>query len=84
MLFRYIYSKNRANDGYSLAVNHLADYSNEELNSMCGYGKANRTFNGADPFPYDKNNFTNLPLAFDWRTKNAITPVKSLFLTLIL
>jgi len=75
--FRYIHSKNRANTGYTLAVNHLTDYSNEELNSMCGYKKTNlKEFNGGEPFLYNKDDLKNLPSEIDWRIAGAVTRVK--------
>lgn len=62
---------------YKLAVNHLADYSNEEVKSMCGYRKIEEgKYNGGDPFPYNKNDFKSLPSEIDWRLSGAVTPVK--------
>lgn len=75
---RYIHSKNRANLSYTLAVNHLADYSNEEIKSMCGYKKQKNEYNGGNAFPYDKNDFINLPTEIDWRISGAVTPVKGI------
>lgn len=82
-VFRFIHSKNRANVGYNLAVNHLADYSERELSSMCGYRKQSVEFNGGTPFPYDKNDFKNLPTEIDWRIAGAVTPVKGSFSIII-
>lgn len=63
--------------GYKLAVNHLADYSAEEIKSMCGYKKLEENkYNGGDSFPYNKNDFQNLPSEIDWRIMGAVTPVK--------
>ncbi|VVC24114.1 Hypothetical protein CINCED_3A023935 [Cinara cedri] len=73
---RYIHSKNRKNNGFTLSVNHLVDLSNEELKSMCGYRKINNDFNGGQPFPYNKSDFTNLPSEIDWRIAGAVTAVK--------
>ncbi|XP_025417805.1 digestive cysteine proteinase 1 [Sipha flava] len=73
---RYIHSKNRANLGYTLAVNHLADHSDEEIKSMCGYKKQKDEYNGGNAFPYNKNDFKNLPSEIDWRISGAVTPVK--------
>ncbi|CAI6376268.1 unnamed protein product [Macrosiphum euphorbiae] len=74
---RYIRSKNRANVGYTLAVNHLADYSSTELKSMLGYRKlSDDEYNGGKPFPYNKTDFQNLPSKFDWRIAGAVTAVK--------
>lgn len=66
--------------GYSLAVNHLADYSNEELKVMRGYRKVNPgDYNGGNPFPYSQEDFKDLPSAIDWRIAGAVTPVKGIF-----
>ncbi|KAL4154437.1 hypothetical protein QTP88_000303 [Uroleucon formosanum] len=74
---RYIRSKNRANVGYTLAVNHLADYSSTELKSMLGYRKlSDDEYNGGEPFPYNKTDFQNLPSEIDWRIAGAVTAVK--------
>lgn len=76
MHLRYIHATNRKKYGFKLSVNHLVDLSNEELKSMCGYKKSNNDFNGGKAFPYNKNDFTNLPADFDWRIQGAVTPVK--------
>lgn len=48
---------------------------------MCGYRKIkDGEFNGGHPFPYNKNDFKNLPSEIDWRIKGAVTPVKGIFL----
>lgn len=79
-IHRFIHSKNRANVGYSLAVNHLADYSNAELKSMLGYRKVRQEkSNGGKPFPYSKKDFKDLPSEIDWRISGAVTPVKGNF-----
>lgn len=76
-MYRYIHSKNRANMGYTLAVNHLADKSDGEIKSMNGYKKSKTDgYNGGKPFPYNKNDFKNLPSEIDWRIAGAVTPVK--------
>lgn len=74
--YRYIHSKNRANLGYTLAVNHLADYSDAQIKSMCGYKKKDDESNEGKAFPYNKNDFKNLPSQLDWRISGAVTPVK--------
>ncbi|XP_049834066.1 digestive cysteine proteinase 1 [Schistocerca gregaria] len=74
---RFIHSKNRANVGYTLAVNHLADRTDLELQALRGR-KYTPGYNGGQPFPYNvsvelKN---GLPSTFDWRLYGAVTPVK--------
>lgn len=62
---------------YKLAINHLADNSDEEILSMCGYRKLEKgKSNGGNPFPYNKKDFINLPSEIDWRIPGAVTPVK--------
>nr|QOV03073.1 cathepsin L2 [Dysdercus peruvianus] len=73
---RFIYSHNRKNIGYQLAVNHLADKSDSELRVLRGR-KYSPGYNGASPFPYLTHVFANsLPEQFDWRLYGAVTPVK--------
>lgn len=82
MSIRYIHSKNRANNGYTLAINQFADYSKEELKSMFRVREVNDKFNGGYPFLYNENDFKKLPSEFDWRTYGAVTPVKGRYLKL--
>lgn len=74
---RLIHSKNRANLGFSLAVNHLADKTDDELKTLRGY-KSSLKYNGGNAFPYDKNSklYADLPDQYDWRLYGAVTPVK--------
>lgn len=77
LFIRYIHSKNRAGVGYTLAVNHLADYSNEEIQSMCGYKKMDpKEFNGGETFFYNENDIKKLPIEIDWRISGAVTAIK--------
>lgn len=73
---RLIASHNRANKGFSMAVNHLADSTPEELKVL--RGKMHTPgYNGGQPFPYDLTKLSNsLPEQFDWRIYGAVTPVK--------
>lgn len=74
---RYIHSINRANVGYKLAVNHLADYSERELKSIYGYKKVKKGRYGNGHFPYRKYNYrTNFPDYINWNTSGAVTAVK--------
>lgn len=64
--FRYIHSKNRQGLSFTLAVNHLADKSNEELRLMRGSRKSSVKYNGGLPFNRTEFDFTAPPY-FDWR-----------------
>ncbi|VVC93474.1 unnamed protein product, partial [Leptidea sinapis] len=75
---RYIHSNNRARLGFTLAVNHLADRTEDEIAVLRG-----RTYSGPNtglPFPYSKEVVeemsVKLPPEFDWRLFGAVTPVK--------
>ncbi|CAH2009943.1 unnamed protein product [Acanthoscelides obtectus] len=72
---RLIHAVNRQNKGYSLAVNHLADKTPEELEALRGK-QYSGVYNGGEPFPYKNVNRANLPPQFDWRIYGAVTPVK--------
>ncbi|KAH8305607.1 hypothetical protein KR059_003541, partial [Drosophila kikkawai] len=73
---RYIHSKNRAKLPYTLAVNHLADKTEEELKARRGY-KSSGVYNTGKPFPYDVPKYQDeIPDQYDWRLYGAVTPVK--------
>lgn len=74
---RYIHSKNRESLSYSLAVNHLADRTQDELKALRGF-KSSGVYNGGQPFPYtlDEKTLADLPDSYDWRLYGAVTPVK--------
>ncbi|XP_045761872.1 digestive cysteine proteinase 2 [Maniola jurtina] len=76
---RYIHSNNRAHRGFTLAVNHLADRTDDELAALRG-----RRYSGPNsmglPFPHSEKEMEELsdklPSEFDWRLFGAVTPVK--------
>lgn len=72
---RFIHSKNRANIGYTLGVNHLADRTDLELRALRGKTYSG-VYNGGKPFPYTNIDSSSFPTQFDWRLYGAVTPVK--------
>lgn len=72
---RYINSHNRKGKSYSLAVNHLADMSDEERGVMLGY---RYTKEGRDKIPtYNPTvDPSAIPVFVDWRLQGAVTRVK--------
>lgn len=73
---RFIHSVNRANLGYRLDVNHLADRTTLEMKALRGkqYSGVN---NGGQPFPHDiLKEINDVPDNLDWRLFGAVTPVK--------
>lgn len=75
---RFVHSHNRARRGYTMAVNHLADRTDDELAALRG-----RKYSGPNPglpFPYGQEDIEaesdKLPSEHDWRLFGAVTPVK--------
>ncbi|XP_052744081.1 digestive cysteine proteinase 1 [Bicyclus anynana] len=75
---RYIHSNNRAHRGFTLAVNHLADRTDDELAALRG-----RRYSGPNqglPFPHSARALEEMsdkvPAEHDWRLFGAVTPVK--------
>ena len=65
---RFIHSKNRQALGYTLASNHLADRSEQELRVLRGrtFDSAVK-FNGGMPQHYTQHQLSDLPDNLDWR-----------------
>lgn len=73
---RFIHSINRANLGYQLDVNHLADRTDLELKALRGK-QYTKGYNGGQPFPHDiEKEIKDVPESMDWRLYGAVTPVK--------
>lgn len=69
---------NRANLGYTLAVNVLADKTLTEMRALRGR-RYSAGYNGGKPFPYDaEKEIKKAPDSFDWRIYGAVTPVKGI------
>lgn len=76
---RYIDSMNRQGLSYSLAINHLADKSDEEIKVLRGKQKSKKATKN-NGLPFDMSKYTEkqktFPESFDWRIFGAVTPVK--------
>ncbi|XP_011660799.2 crustapain [Strongylocentrotus purpuratus] len=72
---RMIHSINRANLGYVLDINHMADQSHQELKRMRGRLRQTRPNNG---LPYDGSDVSDdaVPDHIDWNVLGAVSPVK--------
>ena len=69
--YNYIEHHNNQNKSYSLGVNHLTDMKPEELK----LGLLRDKHAKCDKLNIDYN-FDSLDSSIDWRSKNAVTPVK--------
>jgi len=63
---RFVNSKNRAGLSYRLAVNHLADLSDDEFKVIRGL-KHSAGYNGGLPFDKAAHNARDVPDHIDWR-----------------
>uniref|UniRef100_A0A669PPJ7 Uncharacterized protein n=1 Tax=Phasianus colchicus TaxID=9054 RepID=A0A669PPJ7_PHACC len=72
---RFVHSKNRAALSYSLALNHLADRTPQEMAAMRGRRRSGDPNHGL-PFPTEHYAGIILPESLDWRMYGAVTPVK--------
>ncbi|ESN93515.1 hypothetical protein HELRODRAFT_88556, partial [Helobdella robusta] len=80
--FRFVQSQNRKNLGYTMKLNHLADYSDDELRLLMGKKVNNNdklTFKRNGGLSFNESNFSDVsppPDHWDWRFLGAVTPVK--------
>ncbi|XP_005529723.1 PREDICTED: digestive cysteine proteinase 1-like [Pseudopodoces humilis] len=72
---RFVHSRNRAALSYTLALNHLADRTPQELAALRGRRRSGTPNNGL-PFPSELHASIILPESLDWRMYGAVTPVK--------
>jgi len=56
---------------YTLGINHLADYTEEEYTAMLGFKKPD-TYTAK----YNILDTESIPASIDWRTKGAVNAVK--------
>lgn len=75
--YRFIMSQNRKNTHYQLAINHLADRTDEEISKIRGrLIRTNSDFNGGLLFNKLDYDIEQIPDQWDWRLIGAVTPVK--------
>lgn len=61
-----------------MAINHLADRTEDELKALRGRRYSNG-YNGGQPFPYNaQEEVKSAPEQWDWRIYGAVTPVKGM------
>lgn len=74
---RFIHSKNRAGLTYNLAVNHLADRTEEEMRVLRGrIWDSSLGYNGGSAHHYTHQQLEEAPDSLDWRLYGAVSPVK--------
>ena len=74
--YRFIMSHNRKTIGYKVAINHLADRSDDELRALRGKQRKATAFNGGLHFDKTSYDRSKVPSQWDWRLLGAVTPVK--------
>ena len=74
--FRFIQSMNRKNTHFQLGINHLTDYTDQELKQLRGrLHSPNLEYNGGRPF-HASLRHEHIPDQHDWRLYGAVNPVK--------
>lgn len=76
--FRFIESHNRKSKSFHLAVNHLADRTDDEIGQIRGLMRSepDTGYNGGLFFDKSKYDLSKLPQQWDLRLLGAVTPVK--------
>ncbi|OTF70897.1 Group 1 mite allergen-like protein (Cysteine protease) [Euroglyphus maynei] len=74
--YRFIMAHNRKNLHYQLAVNHLADRTDDEMSRIRGKIQVMNEDKGGIPFDKSKYDISKIPEQWDWRLLGAVTPVK--------
>lgn len=72
---RFITSKNRNHLSYTLASNHLTDFTDSERARLRGR-LTSTGYNGGQQFSYSTYELNSTPRSLDWRLYGAVTPVK--------
>ncbi|KAJ3704857.1 hypothetical protein LUZ61_008562 [Rhynchospora tenuis] len=74
--YQFIQSmKNQSHLTYTVDLNEFADITNEEF--LAKYAKSQNPSRPKEATPFKYANFTTAPSCVDWRSANAVTPVRS-------
>jgi len=66
---------NAAGKKYTLGMNHMSDWTEEEYKRLLGFRGAEHKPRSSEPFTHAS--VTDVPDSVDWRTKGAVTPIKN-------
>ncbi|KAM9959334.1 hypothetical protein ACTFIR_000409 [Dictyostelium discoideum] len=72
---KVIATHNAKESSYKLGMNHYADLSNKEFNTLVKPKVARPSVTGADSV-HDDESLRSIPSSVDWRIQNCVTPVK--------
>lgn len=72
----FIESVNAGNHKFWLGENQFADLTNAEFRALRTGFKSSRANRAPTPFRYANVSADDLPTSIDWRTKDAVTPIK--------
>jgi len=71
---RFVDAHNRRGLGYQLRVNHLADWTDDELRAL--HPNARGVPQHSAPMVFEADSSTSTPSSIDWREKGAVAAVK--------
>ena len=77
MPHRFIHSHNRGGHSFSVAVNHLADWTDAERKALRGR-RPTKGYNGGLPFDKHKYDVKDLPDQMDWTLYGIVQSLSTL------